>query len=232
MPFSSPGKAIAIYTPPSRERMQALVERHVHQPPVHKTVKLMGLRGWNNGINNVISAQAMREAGTGLACLDKGMADGGGFRIIRRFVRNTQGVFDDKVLRQHSPLLFDFLKTLMEHFSFENVAMHRMTAQDMHCDPHAKFAPADEMHILLTVNGADHCFALGSSEETGISMIAIAPGAVAVVKTDLLRSSSKKTRSTMLSCCPVLVSVLCRMSNKHSLQVWTATLRPRRTRRV
>ena len=165
MPFSSPGKAIAIYTPPSRERMQALVERHVHQPPVHKTVKLMGLRGWNNGINNVISAQAMREAGTGLACLDKGMADGGGFRIIRRFVRNTQGVFDDKVLRQHSPLLFDFLKTLMEHFSFENVAMHRMTAQDMHCDPHAKFAPADEMHILLTVNGADHCFALGSSEE-------------------------------------------------------------------
>ena len=32
------------YTPPSRERMQA--NHHVHQPPVPKTVVLMGLRGW------------------------------------------------------------------------------------------------------------------------------------------------------------------------------------------
>ena len=58
--------------PPSRDRMQALVQRHVHRPLVPKTVKLMGLRGWQNGIRDVMSAEAMRAAGTGLACLDKG----------------------------------------------------------------------------------------------------------------------------------------------------------------
>ena len=48
-----------------------------------------------NCIQNVTSAEAMCAAGIGLACLDKGMADAGGFRIIRRFVRNTEGAFHD-----------------------------------------------------------------------------------------------------------------------------------------
>ena len=97
-----------------RERMQALVERHVHRPLVPKTVKLMRLIEWKDGIRNVMSAEGMRAAGTGLACLDKGMAKEGGFRVIRRFVRNAKAVFEDPVLLEHSPLLFDFLKTLME----------------------------------------------------------------------------------------------------------------------
>jgi hypothetical protein len=115
-----------------------------------------------------MSAEGMRAAGTGLACLDKGMANEGGLRIIRRFVRNTKGVLEDTVLSERSPLLFEFLKTLMQLHGFENVALQRMTAQDYHCDPHAKSAPAKELHILLTVNGSDHsssyhCFGLSTS---------------------------------------------------------------------
>ena len=91
------------------------------------------------------------------------MADEGGFRIIRRFGRNAQGVLEDPVLLERSPWLFQFLKTLMQLYGFENVAMQRMIAQDYHCDPHAKSAPADELHILLTVNGRDHCFGLSLS---------------------------------------------------------------------
>jgi hypothetical protein len=74
-------------------------------------------------------------------------------------------VFDDKVLQDYSPWLFDFIKTLVEQFSFENVALQRMTAQQMHCDPHAKSAPADELHILLTVDGTDHCLGFSSSNK-------------------------------------------------------------------
>ena len=75
-------------------------------------------------------------------------------------------VFKDPVLLEHSPLLFDFLKTLMEDFGFENVALQRMTAQDMHCDPRAKSAPADELHLsLLTLNGSDHSFGVSSSQQ-------------------------------------------------------------------
>jgi len=72
----------------------------------------MGLRGWKNAIQGVMSSAGMCAAGIGLACLDKGMADEGGFRIIRCFscfVRNTEGEFQDKVLQDHSLLLFDFI---------------------------------------------------------------------------------------------------------------------------
>ena len=137
--------------PPLRARMEAMTERHLHRPLVPKTVKLMELREWQQGIRNVMNAEGMRAAGTGLACLDKGMAKEGGFRVIRRFVRNTKGVLEDTVLSERSPLLFEFLKTLMQLHGFENVALQRMTAQDYHCDPHAKSAPAKELHILLTV---------------------------------------------------------------------------------
>ena len=46
MPFSLPGtlEATAIYTPPSRKRIQELAEHHVHRPRVPTTVMLMGLR--------------------------------------------------------------------------------------------------------------------------------------------------------------------------------------------
>jgi hypothetical protein len=70
----------------------------------------------------------------------------------------------NEVLQVYSPLLFDFIKTLMKQFSFKN-ALQRMTAQQMHCDPYAKLAPADELHILLTVDGTDHCLGLSSSHK-------------------------------------------------------------------
>jgi hypothetical protein len=155
------------YTPPSRERMEALVKKHVHRPPVPVLVGLMQLRGWKAAIRDMMSPESMAEAGTGLACLDKGMAykkRGPGCRIIRRFVCNEKGVFDDKVLKDRSPWLFDFIQTLMEEKGFTNVALQKMTAQEWHCDPHAKSAPAGELHVLLTVDGADHSLGLSSSK--------------------------------------------------------------------
>jgi hypothetical protein len=52
----------------------------------------------------------------------------------------------------------------MEEKGFTNVALQKMTAQEWHCDPHAKSAPAGELHVLLTVDGADHSLGLSSSK--------------------------------------------------------------------
>jgi hypothetical protein len=47
----------------------------------------------------------------------------------------------------------------MEKFGFENMALQRMTAQKMHCDPHAKFAPADKVGFenLCWLLNAEQC---------------------------------------------------------------------------
>ena len=151
--------------PPLRARMEAMTERHLHRPLVPKTVKMMKLLEWQQGIRNLMSADAMRAAGTGLACLDKGMAQKHGLRVIRRVVRNKKGVLEDPVLLANSPVLHAFLKTLMEREDLQNVALQQMTAQRYHCDPHARSAPVGELHLLLTVLGDDHCFGLSTSEQ-------------------------------------------------------------------
>jgi hypothetical protein len=161
-------KAIRGYTAPSHDNMGKLARHGVFQPPVPMMVQLMSLRAWRLGILYAMGPEGMAKAGTGLARLDKGMADERGLRIVRSFVRNQEGQFVDSDLEEHAPLLFAVLKILMEEHDFQNVALQKMLTQKMHCDPHARFAkPEDdekECHVLLTVNG-DHSFGMSTSSK-------------------------------------------------------------------
>jgi hypothetical protein len=110
----------------------------------------------------------MAAAETGCAHLDKGMADEGHLRLVRRFELDKEGKFVDHKLEKRAPLLFALLKIIMEEHGCDQVALQKMLHQKMHCDPHAaNFTPkldAGECHVLVTVNGA-HALGLSTSSK-------------------------------------------------------------------
>ena len=69
------GEATATYKAPPRDRVQKLARHCVLQPRVPELVKLMELVAWRRGILYAMGPEGMAAADTGLAHLDKGMAD-------------------------------------------------------------------------------------------------------------------------------------------------------------
>ena len=162
------GDATATYKAPPSDRVQKLARHCVLQPRVPELVKLMESVAWRRGILWAMGPEGMAAADTGCAHLDKGMADEGGLRIVRRFELNKEGEFVDHKLEQHAPLLFALLKIIMEEHEFDQVALQKMLYQMMHCDPHGANAKpeldAQECHVLLTVNG-DHALGISTSSK-------------------------------------------------------------------
>ena len=158
-PVSSRGEATATYTAPPHDRVEKLALHGVLQPRVPELGKLMELVTWRRGILYAMGPEGMAAADTGLAHLDKGMANKGGLRIVRSFMRNQAGKFVDSGLEKHAPLLFALVKILMEEHDFDQVTLQKMLTRLMHCDPHCRHAKPEhdeqECHVLLTVNG-DH----------------------------------------------------------------------------
>jgi hypothetical protein len=158
-PLSWRRKATAIYTAPSNERVENLALYGVSQPRMPVMEQLMELCVWRLGILFAMVPEVMVAAGKGLAHLDKGMANKGGLRIVRSFMRNQAGKFVDSGLEKHAPLLFALVKILMEEHDFDQVTLQKMLTRLMHCDPHCRHAKPEhdeqECHVLLTVNG-DH----------------------------------------------------------------------------
>jgi hypothetical protein len=155
-PVSSRGEATATYTAPPHDRVEKLALHGVLQPRVPELGKLMELVTWRRGILFAMGPEGMASAGTGLAHLDKGMADEIGLRIVRSFELNKEDEFVDHDLEKHALLLFTLLKIIMEEHEFDHFTLQKMLNQKMHCDPHCKHAKperdAQECHVLLTVN--------------------------------------------------------------------------------
>ena len=115
------------YTAPSHDEIMKLANHGVLQPPVPKMVQLMCLRAWRLGILYAMGEEGIAAAGKGLARIHKGMAyKEQGLRLLRNFVRNQDGKFVDSDLEERAPLLFSFLKILMEVHDFQNVALQKM----------------------------------------------------------------------------------------------------------
>ena len=83
------------------------------------------------------------------------MADKKGFGILRDFTQNKDGKFVEPDLEEKCPLLFAFLKILLEEYGITHVALQQMVKQEMHCDPYTQYASperdASACHVLLTV---------------------------------------------------------------------------------
>jgi len=89
------GEATATYKAPPRDRVEKLALHCVLQPRVPELVKLMELVAWRRGILYAMGPEGMAAADTGLAHLDKGMADERGLRLVRSFELNKEGEFVD-----------------------------------------------------------------------------------------------------------------------------------------
>jgi hypothetical protein len=127
----------------------------------------MQLAQWRTEILWVMGPEGMTTT-EGCGAMDKGMADQGHLRLVRRFEIDKEGKFVDHKLQKRAPLLSALLKIIMEEHKCDQVALQKMLYQKMHCDPHAAdFTPkldAKECHVLVTMNG-DHALGLSTSSK-------------------------------------------------------------------
>jgi hypothetical protein len=96
----------------------------------------MQLAQWRTEILWVMGPEGMTTT-EGCGAMDKGMADQGHLRLVRRFEIDKEGKFVDHKLEQRAPLLSALLKIIMEEHKCDQVALQQMLHQKMHCDPHA-----------------------------------------------------------------------------------------------
>ena len=111
----------APYEAPSREAIERDAHEYIHQPEMPALVLLMGTDAWKQEVTYAMSAEGMANAPKGHARIDKKMSDKKGFRILRDFVRNKDGKFVEPDLEEKCPLLFAFLKILLEEYLAGNV---------------------------------------------------------------------------------------------------------------
>jgi len=157
----------ASYTPPSRETIEDLCRRAVHQPVIPSLATLIGSVEWQREIDNLMSVEGMAAAGVGLARMDKGKSDKNELRILRTIVRDPiTGKLIDKVLQERAPKLYELLKILMEEHDLQDVACQKMGGQEFHGDPHAHDAKPEnegkDCHVLITIQ-EEHSLAVSSS---------------------------------------------------------------------
>ena len=104
----------------SRHRIlieQAAYE-YVHQPTnMSNLVRLTTSSQWKEQIDYVMSDVSFSIAGPGLGRIDKGSADKKKFRILRTFVRDENGEFNDPDLEENAPLVYAYVKILLEVYT-------------------------------------------------------------------------------------------------------------------
>ena len=149
-------------------RHRNLIERaafeYVHQPTnMPNLVRLTTSSQWKEQIDYVMSEESFSIAGPGYGRIDKRSADDKKFRILRTFVRDENGEFNDPDLEENAPLVYAYVKILLEVYDLTDVAFQRMKGQPFHCDPHARLADSDEKHCLLTLGGP-HALAFSTSD--------------------------------------------------------------------
>jgi hypothetical protein len=73
-------------------------------------------------------------------------------------VCDENGEFNDPDLEENAPLVYAYVKILLEVYDLTDIAFQRMKGQPFHFDPRARLADSDEKHCILTLDG-DHALA-------------------------------------------------------------------------